>query len=118
LTINRVVVEPQANTSKVIDVDLVLVKDKKMVAQIAEMSSVEWFEGWQGVKGVERKHWEWSPDQTVVGPLEFTYSGKGRAAFLFARYWTREPSRAIRIDPMKRFTLHLGLKEPFVMEAK
>lgn len=118
----RVVGEPLANLDTPIAVDLVLVRDRKLLDRLAQLPASEWFaqraqfpRDLLGEPKMQFISWEWAPGQSIEKPVQAQYSAKGRGAILFARYRTSGQHR-VRVDPLKRFTLHLGRETVSVEE--
>jgi type VI secretion system protein len=119
----RVHISPAANKNNPIAVDLVLVRDKKLLKELMKMSAKDWFEQRHQVQLDYPKEtdlvagsWEWVPGQAVIldrlpVPLEIV------GGVVFANYSTDGPHRAA-INPRKDILLTLGEKDLCVQLAK
>src|SRR2546423_2735476 len=73
----KVNVSPQANNNNPIALDLVLVKDKKLLKELMKISAKEWFEkrnqyrlDYPKETGLSTGSWEWVPGQVVkIDPI-------------------------------------------------
>ena len=112
----RVHISPDANNNNPIALDLVLVKDKKLLNELGKMTAAEWFEkrdqlrrDYPKERDLGNRRWEWVPGQVVVInpiPLESKFAG----GIIFANYFTPGAHRAL-INPRKPFVINLGAKD-------
>lgn len=109
----KVHVSPKANNNNPVAVDLVLVKDKKLLAELMKMSASDWFEKRQQVEldypketNLNAGRWEWVPGQQVQVdrvPVNLDIVG----GVVFANYFKAGTHRA-RFDPRKGILITLG----------
>jgi type VI secretion system protein len=104
-----------ANSDTPIPVDLVVIYDKALAAQAAELTARQWFTRKAQIardhpRGVRSVSWELVPGQRV--PVHrFPFRRKGaRAAFVFADYLAPGDHR-VRIDPLRAADVVLGAEE-------
>lgn len=110
-------IDAQANLNHPIAVDLVLIYDEQLLAEIIKLSAHDWF-----TKRVQLKRdypislatWEWEfvPDQPSQSVLSFKMPPErkeAKAAIFFANYITPGIHR-IRIDSMTSVKVHLQEK--------
>ncbi len=109
----KVHISPEANNNNPVAVDLVLVKDKKLLAELMKMSANDWFEKRHQVEldypketylGAGR--WEWVPGQQVKVdqvPVNLDIVG----GVVFARYFSPGSHRAA-FDPRKGILITLS----------
>ena len=105
----------KANDDNALAVDLVLVFDLTLVAQVSELTSAVWFKTRDQVKlanptGLEVQSFEVIPGQPGA---HIDITGRSRdaiAAFVFASYASPGPHRA-RIDGLRSVLLRLGGKD-------
>ncbi len=95
----QVAVADNANQNQPIAVDLVLVKDKKLLAKFSELPSTAWFDKRDQImrdnaKKVDLVSWEWVPGQ-VVSEVDVKIDPSITGAVIFARYSTPGDHRAI-----------------------
>lgn len=101
-------------------VDLVIVYDKALYAELQKMASTEWFEKRDQYKldgepsKLEVSSWEWVPPpdcDSCPGPESRTvdYRIGAHGGVLFADYFNPGVHRIV-IEPLKAFTLKLGEK--------
>ena len=105
----------RANEDNAIAVDLVMVFDTALVAQIAELTAATWFKTRDQVRlanptGFEVRSFEVIPGQPNTRVKISGRSGDAIAAFLFASYAAPGPHRA-RIDGMPAVLVRLGGKD-------
>ena len=86
----QVNISDSANQNSPIPVDFVLVKDKKLLPEVAKMAAKDWFERRVQIQRdfpnkVQVVSWEWVPGQHV-GPISIAVASDTRGAFLFANY--------------------------------
>jgi hypothetical protein len=106
-------ISPTANNNNPVAVDLVLVKDKKLLKELKQMSAREWFEKRHQVQldypketNLVAGSWEWVPGQQVkvdLVPVKLEIVG----GVVFANYFNAGPHRA-SIDPRKGILISLG----------
>lgn len=119
----KVHVSPRANNNNPVAVDLVLVKDKKLLQELMKMSASEWFEKRHQVEldnpketGLAAGRWEWVPGQQVkldMVPVKLEVSG----GVVFANYFSAGTHRA-PIDPRKGVLITLGDENICVQSLK
>jgi len=104
-----------ANSDTPIPVDLVVIYDKALVAQAAELTARQWFTRKSQIardhpRGFRSVSWELVPGQRV--PVHrFPFKRKGvRAAFVYADYLAPGDHR-VRIDPLRTAEVVLGAEE-------
>jgi type VI secretion system protein len=104
-----------ANSDTPIPVDLVVIYDKALVAQAAELTARQWFTRKSQIardhpNGFRSASWELVPGQQV--PVHrFPFKRRGvRAAFVFADYLAPGDHR-VRIDPLRTAAIVLGAAE-------
>ena len=138
LTRRRVEVEVEiaenANLRWPLAVQVLILRDKRVLDDLQAQSASEWFDGrheffrdkrpnTQGcedrdVPGVvaepDRCWWEWTPGQKRIGPLRLTYPWDAQWAVVFADYRTDGDHRWL-VDPRKNFMLVLG-EDDFTVE--
>ncbi len=121
----KVNVSPKANNNNPVAVDLVLVRDKKLLQELMKMSASEWFEKRRQVEldnpketELDAGRWEWVPGQEVkLDKVRVKFEVVG--GIVFAHYFNTGAHRA-PIDPRKGIRITLGednlcvqsLKEP------
>jgi type VI secretion system protein len=119
----KVDVSPQANNNNPVALDLVLVKDKKLLKELMKISASEWFEKRKQYRldypkelGLSAGSWEWVPGQVVtVDPLPIKYKVNG--GLVFANYFNPGTHRAV-INPKKPFVIKLGAEGIMVVPEK
>ncbi|HET6978775.1 MAG TPA: hypothetical protein VFI24_20755 [Pyrinomonadaceae bacterium] len=109
----KVHVSPKANNNNPVAVDLVLVKDKKLLTELMKMSASEWFEkrhqmelDYPKESDLNAGRWEWVPGQQVQVdrvPVNMDVVG----GVVFANYFNAGSHRA-RFDPRKGILITLG----------
>ena len=112
----KVNVSPQANNNNPVALDLVLIKDKKLLKELMKISAKEWFEkrdqyhlDYPKETGLSFGSWEWVPGQVVkLGPMPL--KSKFAGGIIFANYFSPGEHRAL-IDPRKPFVVNLGAEE-------
>jgi type VI secretion system protein len=87
-----------ANGNRPVAMDLVLVLDKKLVAEVAKLSAKDWFERRMQIQRdlpgkSEVVSWEWVPGQSA-GPISVAVHPSTRGAFVFASYENAGDHRA------------------------
>jgi type VI secretion system protein len=107
--------DSMANSDTPVRVDLVVIYDKALVAQAAELTARQWFTRKSQIArdhphGFRSASWELVPGQRV--PVHrFPFRRKGvRAAFVFADYLAPGDHR-VRIDPLRTAAIVLGAEE-------
>src|SRR5215213_4855299 len=107
----KVNVSPQANNNNPVALDLVLVKDKKLMKELMKISAKDWFAKRSQYKldypketGLSAGSWEWVPGQAVkIEPMPVKFKAAG--GLVFANYFNEaSPHRAV-IDPGKPFVI-------------
>src|SRR5215208_6630524 len=109
----RVNVSPQANNDNPVALDLVLVKDKKLLNDLMNLSAKEWFENRNQYQldypeeiELSSHRWEWVPGQDVyIDPIPL--KGDFAGGIIFANYITPGTHSAV-IDPRKSVIVNLG----------
>lgn len=86
----QVNVSDTANQNSPLPVDFVLVKDKKLLPEVAKMAAKDWFERRVQIQRdfpnkVQVVSWEWVPGQHV-GAISIAVDPETKGAFLFANY--------------------------------
>jgi hypothetical protein len=111
----KVTVHPKVNLNSPVAVDVVLLKDKKLISQIEDWGrdAQEWFGSREQFfrdhkKGVYHESWEWVPGQQVE-PQTIKIEAGTKVGFIFANYISPGLHRE-QIDPREHFTLHLREK--------
>jgi len=112
----KVEVSPRANNNNPVAVDLILVKDKKLLNELMKISAAEWFEkrsqyrlDYPKETGLSAGSWEWVPGQVVkLDPIPFKFKAAG--GLVFANYITPRAHRAV-IDPRKPVVITLGAED-------
>jgi type VI secretion system protein len=110
-----IVVSPQANANSPVPVEMVVVYNRKMLAEVAGLTARDWFErraqfgrdypdGWRSMR------WEFVPGQSMpLHRLELSRR-HARALFIWADYAGEGPHR-VRLDPFKRAIVEFGEKD-------
>jgi type VI secretion system protein len=119
----KVAVSPQANNNNPVALDLVLVKDKKLLKELMKLSASEWFQkrsqyrlDYPKETGLSAGSWEWVPGQVVkIEPMPM--KSKPNGGLVFANYFTPGTHRAV-IDPSKPIMITLGADDLVVMMEK
>jgi hypothetical protein len=108
-----------ANENFPIPMDLVTISDKKVIADIAKLTSKDWFErrsqilrDTQGKVSVAS--WEWVPGQHA-GPIAVAIAPNTRVAYVFANYRNNGGHRAL-VDVRAPVVINLG-PEDFSLQA-
>ena len=109
----KVAVSPQANNNNPVALDLVLVKDKKLLKELMKLPASEWFQkrnqyrlDYPKETGLSAGSWEWAPGQIVkIDPMPLKQKPAG--GLIFANYFTPGTHRAV-IDPGKPIVVTLG----------
>jgi len=117
----EVIVSEDANQNRPIALDLIVVYDEKLLEQILEMTSTDWFEKKNQIRrdylkgeGFDSWEWEWVPGQSV--PLQkLPLKPKALGGFIFADYRSKGEHR-YRIDPFGGVKIHLSEKD-YVVEV-
>src|ERR1700741_3952530 len=109
----KVHIAPTANNNNPVAVDLVLVKDKKLLTELMKMSASDWFDKRHQVEldypketELDAGRWEWVPGQQVQVdrmPVDLDIVG----GVVFANYFKAGTHRA-RFDPRKGILITLG----------
>jgi type VI secretion system protein len=109
----KVHISPAANNNNPVAVDLVLVRDKKLLKELMKMSASDWFEKRHQVEldypketDLAAGRWEWVPGQQVQVdrvPVNLDIAG----GVVFANYFTAGTHRA-PFDPRKGILITLG----------
>jgi len=115
-------IDAQANLNHPIAVDLVLIYDEQLLAELVKLSAPDWFTKRAQLKRdypISLATWEWEfvPDQPSQSVLSFKMPPErkeAKAALFFANYITPGIHR-IRIDAMTSVKVHLQEKL-FVVE--
>src|SRR5215210_4630396 len=97
----KVAVSPQANNNNPVALDLVLVKDKKLLKELMKLPASEWFQkrnqyrlDYPKETGLSAGSWEWVPGQVVkIDPM--TLRNKFSGGLIFANYFTEGSHRAL-----------------------
>jgi type VI secretion system protein len=119
----KVTVSPQANNNNPVALDLVLVKDKKLLKELMKLSAAEWFQkrsqyrlDYPKETGLSAGSWEWVPGQVVkLEPMPM--KSKPAGGLVFANYFTPGTHRAV-IDPGKPIVITLGADDLMVTMEK
>jgi type VI secretion system protein len=119
----KVNISPQANNNNPVALDLVLVKNKKLLKELMKISAGDWFEKRNQYRldypkeiGLNAGSWEWVPGQVVkIDPMPFKYKVAG--GLIFARYFTPGTHRAV-VDPGKPIVITLGAEDLVVTPEK
>jgi type VI secretion system protein len=95
----QVNVSENANQNNPIPMDFVIVDDKKLVKEVARLSSKDWFERRTQVQRdfpgkLTVASWEWVPGQHA-GPISVDINRDIKAGFLFAQYQNGGDHRAV-----------------------
>ena len=119
----KVHISPAANSNNPVVVDLVLVKDKKLLAELMKMSASDWFEKRHQVEldypketELDAGRWEWVPGQQVTVdrvPVNLHIVG----GVVFAKYFSAGTHRA-SFDPRKGLLITLGDQNLCVQSLK
>jgi type VI secretion system protein len=119
----KVDISPRANNNNPVAVDVVLVRDKKLLKELMKISAAEWFEKRNQYRldypkelGLSAGSWEWVPGQVVqIEPIPLKMKAAG--GLVFANYFTPGSHRAV-INPGKPFVIKLGAEEIAVTPEK
>lgn len=119
----KVHISPTANNNNPVAVDLVLVKDKKLLQELMKMSASDWFEKRHQMEldypketELDAGRWEWVPGQQVKldsVPVNLDIAG----GVVFARYFGAGTYRA-PINPRKGILITLGDENLCVQSVK
>jgi type VI secretion system protein len=119
----KVHISPAANNNNPVAVDLVLVKDKKLLTELMKMSASDWFEKRNQVEldypketELDAGRWEWVPGQQVKVdqvPVNLDIVG----GVVFAKYFSAGTHRAT-FDPRKGILITLGDENLCVQSLK
>jgi type VI secretion system protein len=119
----KVEVSPDANNSNPVAVDLVLVKDNALLAELKKLSATDWFENRRQYlldhpeeTGLRAGTWEFVPGQPI-NPVRINVEPEIMGGIIFANYSTPGAHRAA-IDPRKSLTVVLGAKDFTVRRDK
>ncbi len=117
----EVIVSEDVNQNRPIALDLIVVYDEKLLEQILEMSSKDWFEKKNQIRrdylkgeGFDSWEWEWVPGQSVPSQ-RLPLKPKAMSGFIFADYLSKGKHR-YRIDPFGGVKIHLSEKD-YVVEV-
>lgn len=109
----EVTVLDTANENTPIAVDLIILYDDKLVADLLGKPASEWFAKKQQYiadhPAVVVQGWEWVPGQ-IVEPFKIDYKSGARNVVLYADYHTEGDHRAV-VGPPKPFKLILGERD-------
>ena len=119
----KVHISPTANNNNPVAVDLVLVKDKKLLQELMKMSASDWFEKRNQVEldypketELDAGRWEWVPGQQVKVdrvPVNLDIAG----GVVFAKYFNAGTHRA-PFDPRKGILITLADENLCVQSLK
>lgn len=119
----KVHISPAANNNNPVAVDLVLVKDKKLLIELMKMSASDWFEKRHQVEldypketELDAGRWEWVPGQQVKVdrvPVDMEIAG----GVVFAKYFNAGTHRA-PFDPRKGILITLADENLCVQSLK
>lgn len=119
----KVHISPTVNNNNPVAVDLVLVKDKKLLKELMTMSASDWFEKRHQVEldypketELDAGRWEWVPGQQVKldrVPVNLDIAG----GVVFAKYFNAGTHRA-PFDPRKGILITLGDENLCVQSLK
>ncbi|HEU4477621.1 MAG TPA: hypothetical protein VFR80_03825 [Pyrinomonadaceae bacterium] len=119
----KVNISPAANNNNPVAVDLVLVKDKKLLQELMKMSASDWFEKRNQVEldypketELDAGRWEWVPGQQVKldrVPVNLDIAG----GVVFAKYFNAGTHRA-PFDPRKGILITLSDENLCVQSLK
>lgn len=119
----KVHISPAANNNNPVAVDMVLVKDKKLLTELMKMSAGDWFEKRHQVEldypketELDAGRWEWVPGQQVQVdrvPVNLDIVG----GVVFANYFSAGTHRAY-FDPRKGVLITLGDENLCVQSLK
>lgn len=107
----EVFIHPQLNHDSPLAVELVMIENKKLIPEVAELEARDWFQFRDQFfrdhkKGVRSYLWEWVPGQSV--PTQVVRVKRGtKDAYIFADYLAPGSHRE-QVDARKHFTLRLG----------
>jgi type VI secretion system protein len=119
----KVNISPQANNGNPVALDLVLVKNKKLLKELMTLTAKQWFEKRSQYKldypketGLSAGSWEWAAGQVVtIEPMPI--KSKPAGGLVFANYFTEGAHRAV-IDPGKPIVITLGTEDMTVKMEK
>jgi len=117
----KVDISENANNNSPIALDVLLVYDEALLAELIKMPSKEWFEKREQIKrdypegtGLDYWGWEWVPGQKV--PVQsLPLKPKAKGGIIFANYFCPGEHR-FSIDPFKDFIIRLQ-EESFTVEV-
>ena len=104
-------VAPGANQDSPVPLELVVVYDKRMLAEVEQLSARDWFQRRAQFErdypnGFRSMRWEFVPGQSIaLHPLELSRRG-ARGALVFADYLS-EGDHRLRLDPYKQVIIEL-----------
>ena len=112
----KVNISPQVNNNNPVALDLVLVKDKKLLRKLMKISAKEWFDkriqyrlDYPKETGLSAGSWEWVPGQVVsIDPISL--KSKLAGGIIFANYFSPGAHRAV-IDVRKSVVINLGMED-------
>lgn len=104
-------IDPDANASSAIAVDVVVLYDATLLEQLLKLRAADWF---AQKEQFQKDHpsqilvrgWEWVPSQPV-GRVEVPYSAGARKVVLFADY-SSEGTHRQTLEPQQLFKLKLA----------
>ena|SRR5271165_1440862 len=108
-----------ANQNSPIPVDFAMIMDKKLMLEVARLSSRDWYDRRIQIqrdfpKKVQIVSWEWVPGYHV-GPISIEVEPETLGAFLFANYSNAGEHRAY-VDVRAPIVVNLGAEE-FTVQA-
>lgn len=112
----------KANQNSPVALDLLVIYDENLLAQLLNMSAKEWFEKRTQIKrdhlegrGLDYWGWEWVPGQKIPDKT-LPLKSKAKGGIIFAGYFSLGPHRAT-FDPFGDMTIHL-LENGFTVEVE
>lgn len=113
-------VSEEVNQHSPVALDLLLVYDKRLLKELANMPASEWFAkrrqfqmDYPHGKGFEVCQWEWVPGQNVP-ILKLPLKAQAKGGLIFANYFSPGEHRA-RIEPTRSIHIDL-LEDAFTVE--
>lgn len=108
-----------ANQNSPIPVDFAMIMDKRLMVEVAKLTSKDWYERRMQIQRdfpnkVQIVSWEWVPGYHV-GPISIEVEPDTLGAFLFANYSNTGEHRAY-VDVRAPIVVNLGLEE-FAVQA-